>query len=250
MTTLSKILAKHSIEYHVVVPFNAATDKLLHLNFTNTNTVLTAFILNDTILFSQYINNLLDSTENTGAVNDHLSSPFRAGASWAKYGVGGYNEHRTVYARSSVFDDADEPRRLHLGVDIWGPAGTPVFCPLDGTIHSFAFNNNYGDYGATIILKHALEGSDFFTLYGHLSLQDLVGLEEGKVVNKGEEFAHFGEPAENGEWPPHLHFQLIENMGDWKGDYPGVCKFSERDSYLINSPDPDLILRMMQYAVE
>jgi hypothetical protein len=35
-----------------------------------------------------------------------------------------------------------------------------------------------------------------------------------------------------------------------EGDYPGVCKFSERGKYLLNSPDPDLILQMMQHAVK
>jgi hypothetical protein len=34
-----------------------------------------------------------------------------------------------------------------------------------------------------------------------------------------------------------------------KGDYPGVCKYSEQRKYLLNCPDPDLILQMMQYAV-
>jgi hypothetical protein len=29
-----------------------------------------------------------------------------------------------------------------------------------------------------------------------------------------------------------------------KGDYPGVCKYSERKKYLANCPDPDLILGM------
>jgi hypothetical protein len=36
-------------------------------------------------------------------------------------------------------------------------------------------------------------------------------------------------------------------MEDWKGDYPGVCKFSEREKWLQNSPDPDLILQFNKY---
>lgn len=59
---------------------------------------------------------------------------------------------------------------------------------------------------------------------------------------------HFGEPAENGDWPPHLHFQVIHDMEFKKGDYPGVCSISERERYLKNCPDPDLILKMMQQA--
>jgi hypothetical protein len=35
-------------------------------------------------------------------------------------------------------------------------------------------------------------------------------------------------------------------MQDWKGDYPGVCRFSERKQWLDNCPDPDLILQMVR----
>ena len=117
-----------------------------------------------------------------------------------------------------------------------------------GTVHSFAFNDNYGDYGATIILKHELDGVVFHALYGHLALKDLDGLYEGKPVCGGDLIAHFGIPKENGQWPPHLHYQLIINMQNKVGDYPGVCKPSEREMYLANCPDADLILQMLQFA--
>jgi murein DD-endopeptidase MepM/ murein hydrolase activator NlpD len=120
--------------------------------------------------------------------------------------------------------------------------------PLNGIIHSFAFNNNFGDYGATIILTHNLDGFSFHTLYGHLSLNSIKNLREGNNVRKGDVIAEFGIPFENGQWPPHLHFQVIIDMEDWKGDYPGVCAESEKEKYLTNCPDPDLILQMMKYA--
>jgi hypothetical protein len=58
---------------------------------------------------------------------------------------------------------------------------------------------------------------------------------------------------ENGQWPPHLHFQIVVDMEipiaiGRKGDYPGVCKLSEKEKYLNNCPNPDLILQMMEYA--
>jgi murein DD-endopeptidase MepM/ murein hydrolase activator NlpD len=141
----------------------------------------------------------------------------------ATYGIGGYDEHRTVYSRSKVFDTIEEPRRLHLGVDIWGNAGTPVYAPIDGTVHSFAFNDQYGDYGATIILSHATKERSFHTLYGHLSLSDLNGLSEGQIIRAGQEIAHFGQPQENGHWPPHLHFQMIIDMQGMNGDFPAYA---------------------------
>ena len=225
---LHHLLSKNLSSFYSVVPFDRKKDKLLQLDFTSANNQLTDEILLDTDAFTRYIKNLL-------------------GNNYA-YGIGGYNEHRTIYSRSSKFDSAGEPRRLHLGIDIWGNAGTSVFAPLDGRLHSFAFNNYYGDYGATIILSHQLEGVSFYTLYGHLSLRDLDGLQEGLPIAKGVEFAHFGEPPENGQWPPHLHFQVISDLSGKTGDYRGVCKYSERESYLFNCPDPDLILGMMQYA--
>ncbi|RYZ44700.1 MAG: peptidase M23, partial [Chitinophagaceae bacterium] len=51
-------------------------------------------------------------------------------------------------------------------------------------------------------------------------------------------------------WPPHLHFQIIKDMHGWKGDYPGVCRFSEKEAYLQNCPDADLILQMMEKAAQ
>ncbi|MEO6612016.1 MAG: peptidoglycan DD-metalloendopeptidase family protein [Chitinophagaceae bacterium] len=220
-----------SLTFHQVVPFDPSKDKLLSLDFTKDNKNITADILQHTPLLSAYIQEQLT---NAGA----------------RYGIGGYGEHRTIYSSSTVFDadqPGEEPRRLHLGTDIWGKPYTPVMAPLDGIVHSFAFNNRPGDYGATILLSHALKETSFFTLYGHLSLNSIKNLVEGDRVEKGDVIGEFGIPAENGQWPPHLHFQLVENIGDWKGDYPGVCKFSEKEKWLANSPDPDIILQMNRY---
>ena len=220
-----------TLDIQPVVAFNPQQDKLLAMDFAEQNKALTTALIADTSKFSQYINETLDAAN-------------------ALYGIGGYNEHRTVYARSRVFDGAveEEARCVHLGVDIWGQAGTEVSAPLDATVHSFAFNEAYGDYGATIILMHHIAGASFYSLYGHLALKDLDNLTEGKFIHAGEVFAHFGEPAENGHWPPHLHFQLILDMETKKGDYPGVCSLLHRQKYLNNCPDPDALLNLIQWA--
>ncbi|MBS1575714.1 MAG: peptidoglycan DD-metalloendopeptidase family protein [Bacteroidetes bacterium] len=225
----SILVQKHQPGFASVVPFNPLTDKLLTLDFSKNNKDLTDEIVNDTNLFSDYI-----------------SSKIRKAG--CRYGIGGYAEHRTVYSRSRHFDslNGEEPRRLHLGVDIWGEANTAVIAPLDGIVHSFAFNNNFGDYGATIVLSHSIDGITFHSLYGHLSLNSLNNLQEGQLIKCGEVFAEFGVQFENGQWPPHLHLQLIIDMGGRKGDYPGVCKFSEMDQYILNSPDPALLLPFFQ----
>jgi peptidoglycan LD-endopeptidase LytH len=227
--TLENVLLQSQSSFHPVVPFDAEKDKLLLLNFTESNKELSEEILSDTNLFTNYIQRLLQTNN-------------------ARYGIGGYGEHRTIYRVSKVFDGNEvdeEPRRLHLGIDIWGRPYTAVMAPMDGIVHSFAFNNQFGDYGATIILSHRLEEVCFFTLYGHLSLNSIKNIREGDRVNKGDVFAEFGIAVENGQWPPHLHFQVIKEMGTQKGDYPGVCKFSEREKYMANCPNADLILQMM-----
>ncbi|HMH23349.1 MAG TPA: peptidoglycan DD-metalloendopeptidase family protein [Puia sp.] len=248
-TSLISVLKKHQGSFHPVVPFDPGKDKLWPFDFTAGNKELTSGQIADTESFAEYINAVL--------AKQHC-----------RYGIGGYGEHRTLYGRSKHFDantalspaegslpggsggDAStdtEPRRLHLGTDLWGPAGTKLMSPLDGIVHSFAFNNQDSDYGATIILSHNLEGLGFYTLYGHLSLNSLKNLQEGRNIRKGEVIGEFGIRFENGNWPPHLHFQLIRDMQGWKGDYPGVCKFSERELWLKNCPEPDLILQMNQY---
>ncbi|OLY94022.1 Peptidase family M23 [Cnuella takakiae] len=223
-------LKSHKGQFAPVVPFNPGSDQLLPLDFTAANLALTDEILNDNALFSAYINRRLSE----------------AGA---RYGIGGYNEHRTIYSRSTVFDNASgtEPRRLHLGTDIWGKPHTAVMAPLDGFVHSFGLHPTLGDYGAVIILSHQLDRQSFFTLYGHLSLGSIKNMFEGQRIAAGDVFAEFGIPQDNGWWPPHLHFQVMADMQGWKGDYPGVCAFSERDKWLENCIDPDMILNMNQY---
>lgn len=231
-SNLNDILKTHQAAFHAVVPFDPVKDKLLLFDFTEKNAGLTGEIIEDTEKYTEFINQKLKS----------------AGA---RYGIGGYGEHRMVYARSSHFDSSvpgDEPRRVHLGTDIWGKPNTPVIAPLNGVVHSFAFNNNFGDYGVTIIVTHQLDRVSFYTLYGHLSLNSIKNMQEGDIIKKGDVFAEFGMQFENGHWPPHLHFQIIHNLDGWKGDYPGVCKFSEKEHWLQNCPDPDLILQMNQYV--
>jgi peptidoglycan LD-endopeptidase LytH len=238
MSALQQLL-KNYTHFHPVVDYTEK-DIIAALDLTKNNTALTAFIYNDTTAFADYINQQLQYHN-------------------ARYLIGGYNELREMYKRSALFsfeknnfNTADvknntgtEPRRLHLGIDIWGAADTKIYAPLGGMVHSFANNNNYGDYGATIILQHQVDTVQFHTLYGHLSLKDIDSLREGQFISRGQCFAHFGTPIENGNWPPHLHFQIIEDMEFKEGDYPGVCKVSESKKYLANCPDPNIILNML-----
>ena len=161
----------------------------------------------------------------------------------AKVAFGGYLEQRDIYRRSTHFN-SDE-RNIHLGIDLWIEADTPIYAPLDAKIHSFKNNTNHGDYGPTIILEHNLEQYRFFTLYGHLSLESLESLTIGAKISKGQQIGTLGTALVNGDYAPHLHFQIIRDIQSKHGDYPGVCSKPEVAFYSLNCPNPNLILQLI-----
>lgn len=160
--------------------------------------------------------------------------------------AGGYGEDRGVYSQVLFAPEGVEPRTVHLGFDIFALAGADVFAPLNARVHSFKINEADGDYGPTVILQHApAPGLVFHTLYGHLSRNSLKGLKPGAAFMAGERIGELGTRRENGGWSPHLHFQVILDIGDWRGDYPGVCRRSERDHWLAICPDPRPLLGLI-----
>lgn len=180
--------------------------------------------------------------KDTGALVKFIDT--KLAQSGKKFLIGGYGEKRSLYERSSVFSGMGEPRNVHLGVDLWGKAGDRVLCPLPGKVHSFKDNAKFGDYGPTIILKHTIWDTPFYSLYGHLSKSSLQGLVVNKPFKQGDYIGTLGNPEENGNWPAHLHFQLIFDIGDHVGDYPGVIEESKAEEALKGCPDPNIILRL------
>lgn len=210
-----KVIDK-SIDYSQYIP----------LDLSITNDVLAKEEIADSSHFEKYIENYL-------AKNN------------AKVAFGGYNEIRNLYKRSTVFNDPKtEERNIHIGLDLWIKAGTPVLAALDGFIHSFNYNTGVGDYGPTIIIEHKIEKQRFYTLYGHLSLESISNIKIGDIVEKGMQIGTLGDALVNGDYAPHLHFQIIEEISNTFGDYPGVCSKSDLDYYLKNCPDPNLLLKI------
>ena len=225
MFDLASLLAQHRGQFAPVLPTTPlGGPDVAQLDFTATNPHLAyPQRLRDTALFEEVVQEML--------AEQH-----------ATLGIGGYLENRVIYLRSAHFDDTVESRSLHLGVDVWVPAGTPVAAPLPSVVHSLADNHHFGDYGPTVILGHELEGRTFFSLYGHLTRTDLVGLQPGQALAPGQVFAHVGPYPENGDWPPHLHLQLIADMqGRW-GDFPGVAPPSEQAYWAALCPNPMLLV--------
>ena len=127
---------------------------------------------------------------------------------------------------------------------MWINESTPIHAALDGSVHSFQNNTALGDYGPTIILSHEIGGIKFHTLYGHLSEASLIGKKVGDIIKKGEQIATLGLPPINGDYAPHLHFQIIIDMEEKTGDYPGVCSEKMLSFYKSNCPDPNLLLKI------
>lgn len=221
MKTLAEILSEYP-HFEKVISNQKPYRKL---DFSESNKDLLDQNLTETAVFSDYVFDIMLSK------NEYI-------------GIGGYDENRVIYRQRDHFTNQENPRSIHLGVDIWANAGEPIYAPLKGTIHSYAFNDNPGDYGPTIILKHELGEIEFYTLYGHLSLESFDDLYEGKQFAAGEKIASIGNFPENGDWPPHLHFQIIREIGEYKGDFPGVSSLVDREYFLNLCPDPNLILRI------
>ena len=219
---LTTSFIRHRESFHPVMPFIEGQTRCVAMDLSGMRADFTPEVYDHIDRFCAYIDGLLT-------------------AAGADYGIGGYAEDREMYARSRVFDGQDAPRRLHLGMDIWGPAGTPVCSPLPGVVHSLGIRDAVGDYGGVLILSHLLDGLPFHTLYGHLT-SSVIKWHPGDRVEAGQPIARLGAPAENGHWPPHLHFQVIRDMEGMSGDYPGVCRRADATRFLRNCPDPTPLL--------
>ena len=159
----------------------------------------------------------------------------------AQVAYGGYLEVRDLYGDKPAFSDGT-PRNIHLGVDFWAKAGTKVITPLDGKVHSFQNNTARGDYGPTIILEHRTVAGKLYTLYGHLSVETLETLKKGEFFKAGSVLGTLGTTDINVNYAPHLHFQLIRDLGTFQGDYPGVCAVNELEYYSNNCPNPCILI--------
>ena len=135
-----------------------------------------------------------------------------------KWGIGEYLEERKNILRGSI-NIINEKRIYHLGLDIIVPYNSVVFCPLDGYVHKLGKENQKGNYGGYLILKHQVNNHTFYSLYGHLKTPHKVQL--GEKILAGQELALIGKESDSGGWFCHLHLQIItqkamnEGYSEW-----------------------------------
>ena len=155
-----------------------------------------------------------------------------------EYSIGRYDENRKGLYESELFEGK---RTHHVGIDIGGPVGTPIYAFYDGTIFDKKYLPAEGDYGNVIIMEHEFNGTKLWARYGHLSSESLETFKIGDIVEKGQLIGWLGDKYENGGWEPHVHFQLsLEEPLNC--DLPGVVTPDERDLALEKYPDPRLVL--------
>ncbi len=186
---------------------------------------------------------------------DRLSAKIREVMAAAKsdWAIGRYLENRLLYDSPLFGTDrspTSERRTIHLGLDIFAGAGTPVFAPSDGKVIISAINNEPLDYGGLLILQHYVpEGPNYYTIFGHLSHQSIKAMPVGRWVTAGQQIATLGKPSENGGWPPHLHLQIgLDLLGMGTG-FPGVCRQSEMAFWKALCPNPAYFLGMPEVDV-
>lgn len=209
-------------------------------------------VIDESISMNEYVPISLNAS------NNDLNFDVSSSIAWEKYideyllrnnakvAFGGYLERRNIYQRSNHFNSEDlkNQRNIHLGIDFWCKENTAVLAVLDGEIHSYKNNDNYGDYGPTIILKHEVADKTFYSLYGHLTLESIQNIKVGTKIRKSEVIGRLGNNKVNGDYAPHLHFQMIVDIKDNIGDYPGVASENEITYYAKNCPNPNLLLKL------
>jgi 4-aminobutyrate aminotransferase-like enzyme/Ser/Thr protein kinase RdoA (MazF antagonist) len=161
--------------------------------------------------------------------------------------AGGYLEPRNLYTSTeydTLGNNGKQSRTIHIGVDFWLPENTPVHALLDGEV--VIAENDIGDkeYGGLIVLKHQQKDWCFYTLYGHNTPESVLKHKLGDVLKKGEQIADLANYPDNGNWAPHLHFQVMLSLLDYKTDFPGVAYFNQIEVWKSICPNPNLLFKI------
>ena len=97
-------------------------------------------------------------------------------------------------------DPFTKQRKMHQGVDIAAPVGTPIQAARAGVV---TFSGERGGYGNLVIVDHG-DGNE--TRYGHC---DQLNVQPGQRVGAGETIATVGSTGRS--TGPHLHFELRQD---------------------------------------
>src|SRR5690606_14184186 len=103
--------------------------------------------------------------------------------------------------------------RMHSGMDIAAPHGTPIRAVSDGRV---SFAGRHGGHGNYVKLTHA---GNLATGYGHMSR---IAVKAGQKVNRGQVIGYVGSTGLS--TGPHLHYELFRGG---KLVNPSTVKFTQ-----------------------
>lgn len=123
-------------------------------------------------------------TISSGAIAVPSEKPIKVGRFESAYGE-----------RSDPFTGA---RARHMGIDLSGPLGTPIYATADGVVSDAGWNS--GGYGNLIKLDH---GRGVETRYAHLSA---IAVRPGQTIKRGQLIGKMGSTGRS--TGSHLHYEV------------------------------------------
>ncbi len=160
--------------------------------------------------------------------------------------AGGYLEPRPIYtstAYDNIGNNGRESRSIHLGIDYWLPEQTPIHALFDSEVVMAINDAGDKEYGGLVVLKHDIEDLKFYTLYGHLTVASATKHKIGDIIKKEGFIANLANYPENGNWAPHLHFQVMLSLFEYTVDYPGVAYLSQIGLWKSVCPNPNSLFK-------
>lgn len=246
-----KILARENVKIPLFLRMNFQQAYLNFQKWSESNTVHLTDLFpnvqrNEVVSIDLSKNNSIVKTEKEFNNPEYFTAKLKKIQSEypTKIIAGGYLEKRALYT-SDLYNSKNSTakRNVHLGVDFWLPESTPIHSPLDGNVVCSVHQKDLKGYGGFMILKHEFDAISFFSLYGHLSQESITKYKSGDAITSGQKIGELGIYEENGEWVPHLHFQIMLDLLDYTNDFPGVVLESEVDYWKYVCPNPNFLFK-------
>lgn len=105
-------------------------------------------------------------------------------------------------------DDGD---RLHKGLDLMAPLGTPIYAVKDGTVEWAGERKNSG-WGTLVFLRHADKST---SAYAHIASWQV---KVGDQAKKGQQIATIGATGNADPDAPHVHLEIGKPGDDYSAD--------------------------------
>lgn len=96
--------------------------------------------------------------------------------------------------------------RMHDGIDLTAPTGTPVYAAGDGKVIRVDHNRSRRGYGNLVVIDHGYDGLE--TRYAHLNSIDV---KQGQKIERGQQIGTVGNTGLS--TGPHLHYEIRKNGG-------------------------------------